>query len=665
MKTVKSIWKQAATAFAVAGVALTIALPEAAAQSREPLKMAGKQTLYQRVLTRPGAELSDAPEQSGEVQDTFSRYYVYDSVEQGGVTWLEVGPDSKGSVSGWIPASDTVKWKQQLALSFSPATGRSPALFFKDRATLEGIVGSFTQAEDYDAVVQSLESKGADPRVLAKEPDKPVDIEQQFYLLPILDAAPIMAGSGHQMNLLNVASVSAAEPKSNTSATVDDTKTLRTFNAAIVFVIDSTISMGPYIERTKQAVEQIYASIEDEGVAGQVKFGLYAYRADTTAAPGLEYVNKEYINPVDFQNADDFLEHVRDLKPAPVSSKAFDEDAYAGISQATSEVDWTQFGGRYIILITDAGALKGNSQYSKTGLGAAEVQAELKNAGIALYALHLKTPQGANNHDSAEKQYKAVSFNDVTGGPLYYGIEAGDVDVFTDNVQSLGDEISAQVKAAYRGEMVPGSARSAAPTYGKAGGSEQAQKVAEDAAKIGHAMALRYLGRKQNSQAPDVFEAWITDRDPANPLKPTTEVRVLLTKNQLSDLQEIVQIIADAALEGMINPDEMFDQLRSAAVTLGRDPNQLSEEKTTKLVELGLFGEYLDGLPPYPSSILALTAAEWETYSGQQQDDIILNLNRKLRLYERMNADLDRWVRLADDADPSEDVYPVPLASLP
>jgi len=37
----------------------------------------------------------------------------------------------------------------------------------------------------------------------------------------------------------------------------------------------------------------------------------------------------------------------------------------------------------------------------------------------------------------------------------------------------------------------------------------------------------------------------------------------------------------------------------------------------------------------------------------------------KLRLYERYNADADRWVSLAAESPPGEQVYPVPLRDLP
>ena len=51
-----------------------------------------------------------------------------------------------------------------------------------------------------------------------------------------------------------------------------------------------------------------------------------------------------------------------------------------------------------------------------------------------------------------------------------------------------------------------------------------------DAALVGNAMKLAYLGERIGAKAPPVFQAWISDRDPIKQTVPTTDVRVLLTK---------------------------------------------------------------------------------------------------------------------------------------
>ncbi|MOA20087.1 hypothetical protein D3C78_1405070 [compost metagenome] len=186
----------------------------------------------------------------------------------------------------------------------------------------------------------------------------------------------------------------------------------------------------------------------------------------------------------------------------------------------------------------------------------------------------------------------------------------------------------------------------------------------EDAALIGHAMQLAYLGKTTGTQAPPVFQAWISDRDLIKQNLPTTDVRVLLTKAQLSDLSDVLKQIVDAANEGMISPSEMFTRLRSVAATMGADPNQLKQGSTTRVADLGVLGEYLEDLP-YQSEVLNLDEETWKGLDGLAQEKFIRNLSTKLRHYQRYNADVDRWVALAPGSDSRDNVYPVPLEMMP
>ena len=177
-------------------------------------------------------------------------------------------------------------------------------------------------------------------------------------------------------------------------------------------------------------------------------------------------------------------------------------------------------------------------------------------------------------------------------------------------------------------------------------------------------MMLAYLGEKTGASAPPVFNAWITDRDPVKPTQPTTEVNILLTKGQLSDLAETLKQISRAANEGLISPDNMFDQLRSVAAAMGNDPNQLQQSKTTKLADMGLLGEYLEDLP-YKSETLNLDEDLWKSMDGLEQEKFIRRLAAKLKYYEKCNQDVDRWVALAPNSDPREHVYPISLDQMP
>jgi len=649
---------------ALGAALLALSLSPLLQAADQPLLQAGKKTLFQRVLTTPTCKLGNAAgDAAGTAQPAFSRFYVYERSTAGAQEWLRVGPDTQGKSIGWLPGDCTVEWKMQLTLAFTNPANRDRMLFFKERSQLEGIL----DAPDPVSRVAPLRAqlkKGVDaPGVLAQEPEYFVDLQKNFYLLPVVSGEEVLTEEGFRTRILNVASVSKADAASTAANNVPGVNAaaaktqMKAFSAAVVFVIDSTISMDPYIDRTREAIKRVYAQIEKENLGKQVKFGLVAYRSSTKAVPGLEYVSKMYADPNTVKDGADFMSKVADLKQAKVSSSTFDEDAYAGVMHAVDKVDWSQFGARYVVLITDAGAIDGTEKLSGTGLGAEQVKIEASTPGIALYTLHLKTPSGVKNHSAAEAQYRTLSTYPGTNTSLYYPVDAGDVEAFGRKVDGLAAAITQQVKSAYLGEDAIGSASNA-----KADPAEQ--KMLEDAALIGHAMQLAYLGKTTGTQAPPVFQAWISDRDLIKQNLPTTDVRVLLTKAQLSDLSDVLKQIVDAANEGMISPSEMFTRLRSVAATMGADPNQLKQGATTRVADLGMLGEYLDGLP-YQSEVLNLDEETWKGLDGLAQEKFIRNLNTKLRHYQRYNADVDRWVALAPGSDSRDNVYPVPLEMMP
>lgn len=640
----------------------------------KPLLQEGKTTLYQRVLTTPSCELLETnSSRTGKKIPVFSRYYVYQRENIAGKTLVKVGPDSLGNTVGWLDESCSVPWNIQMTLAFSNPSNRDSLLFFKDRAELDKIIEADDPKTLVQSIRQSLATNNVHPAVLAQEPAEHIDAKKNFYLLPILQSEEVMNASGFYERLLEVASVSKKQSTIKKSDITDNKEKSKNdqqpqelvpFKAAVVFVIDSTISMDPYINRTREAIKQVYKQIEQDNLVEQVKFGLVAFRSSTEAVKGLEYTSKMFVNPNTVKDGNDFMQKVKSLKQANVSSKEFNEDAYAGVYQALNEVDWNQFGARYLVLITDAGAIEGNNPISTTKLDAKQLRLEAQHRGVAVYALHLKTDKGKKYHQQAQEQYTDLTFNNYLNKSLYYPVNAGDVNEFGSKIDKLAKSLSAQVKSAYRGEMSAGSALTAEqPKLNQEKKTAPQDEIEQDALLLGKAMQLAYLGSVKGTQAPPVFKAWISDRDFVKPTIPTVEVSVLMTKSQLSDLSDVVKKIVQAATEGLISPDDMFSQLRLVAVAMGQDPNKLKTEGT-KISDLGLLGEYLDGIP-YKSQVASINEDVWKGMSIQEQEKFIRSLNDKLQHYRVMNEDQSRWTSLSEGSDPRDFVYPVPLEALP
>ena len=81
----------------------------ATAGGDSPLLMPGKHSLYQRVLSVPGARVADTP---GGEADTpvvpFTAFYVYARQQQDGREWIEVGTDRFTGTSRYSPSSRSV-----------------------------------------------------------------------------------------------------------------------------------------------------------------------------------------------------------------------------------------------------------------------------------------------------------------------------------------------------------------------------------------------------------------------------------------------------------------------------------------------------------------------------------------------------------------------------
>lgn len=615
-----------------------------------PLLMPGKKTLYQRILAKPGAQLLNAPgAASGEALPAFSVLYVYAKRSQDGQTWLQVGAASDGRVQGWIAAEQATDWKQSLVLKFTERSGRAPVLFMQQAADVERLIDRTSQAREL--LLKAQNDPEQVPQVVALEPTASAVPQDQFYLMPIFDFREAFDAEGQPVQLLNIASIDPGNAaQSQTSAGKPATATNSGFRTGIVLVVDTSVSMQPYIDRVRQVVSELQSQLQARGELDNVSFGLVGYRNSTERTPGLQYLSKTLVSLQDGSDPQRFLRAAEQVQATSVSSHSFNEDAFAGIMQAVEGMDWSSYGGRLILLVSDAGALRKNDPYSSTRMNEAEVRQAALSKQIKIFALHLRTPTGKANHASAEQQYRVLTADSNPQiGDLYVSVPGGDVEAFGDRVREIGStfaELAQQIRA-----------QQAPVTPQLAGGANLAAK----SQAIGYAMHMDFLGRRSASQAPQLVSAWTADRDLSNPNLPTLQVCVMLTKLQLNDLQQSLKLIVDAARKTKTSPADFFSEIASASAYMSRDPAALRQG--ANLAQSGVLGEYLDGLP-YRSKALSMTQDLWLSLSVAEQEDFIDELESKIRLYETFHNDMANWVRFGN-AEPGDALYRVPLSTLP
>ncbi len=642
---------------------IVIATKMAPESAKKPLLMAGKKNLYQRVLTLPDAKLfpqqKSSPENAIQVPP-FSPYYVYDRIKDGAQhEWLQVGLGRSGNVVGWMESDKTFEWNHGLTLSFrKPIDDKSRVLLFRDMESIKEIAETYDQRR-YD-LLYAAASKGMPidhSPVAAIQPLKDIDIRKNFYLLPIHNYEEIYLNNS-TAQLLEVSSIPLQNKKpENQAAQKVDSK--NPYTANIVFAIDSTVSMQPYIERTHEAVRKIYDSLNQQSLLGSVQFGLIAFRDNPSAAENIEYLTRRYVSLEQGSNAASFMKSVESLESAQTPTKDFIEDSYAGIASALNEMDWAPDAARFIVLITDAGARDEYDPLGSTGLDAATLNQLAQEKNVAIFVLHLQTPDPMADHESAARQYRVLSEYPNIGN-LYYAVPTGNLQEFGEVLDSLAAQISkqlTQVGVANNSQYKPSQ-------------NPQIADLQAKVAKLGYALRMQYLQKTQDGQAPDVFNAWLLDKSFHDPEKATVDVCVLLTRDQLSDLYNVLKKVLETGEQGLISPDNFLSELKSLAATITRDPQQLGGTTATtagsgnSLADLGFVREYIEDLP-YTGEVMNLSLQDWQSWSVIQQTEFLQRLEDKITYYQALHDHVDLWVSLTGGAIDGDSVYPVPLEMLP
>lgn len=619
------------------------------ASAQQPLLIEGKSTLYQRVLTRPNAGLLTTPdaESPQETFPPFEVFYVYDRRPAGEETMIQVGRSLEAGPEGWMVETATIPWKQAIVLGFNNPANRERALVFKTKDALTETLGQ----EDVTARLERLRQEAeadelpADSPIVSIEPAEYVDIENEFYILPILDSDQIRLPNRMPAKLLQIASVPQRTDGTDTSG-MSREEALRNFKVGVTFVIDTTRSMKPYIDEVRAAMSQFRDRIAGSPEGDRFRFGLVGFRDNNEYAPELGYVTKVFLPLAESSDADAFVAAIENVDAATVNSDGYNEDSIAGIAAAADEMDWTPFGGRFVVLVTDAGPRAPGEGTLMGALAPAELQSQLERDGIALFTMHLLGEAGSFDHVYAEQAYRQLARFD--GRDLYLPIQGASQAAFREQVDRLAGKLGDVVEDAIQGRMAESGA--------EGGGIE------ETASAIGRAMQLAYLGQVNDAQAPDVFEGWLTDRDPldrrAFPVKPY----ILMSKNELSTLRDVVNEainLGNSASQDGTSAD-FFNRLREVVGLITRRPEAVQDAGTIG----DLLGEYLEDLP-YNSEIVNITPADWRDMSPIRERQLLDGLRSKVVALERLHNDTGRWTPIKPGAPEGEYVTIVPLTLMP
>lgn len=622
------------------------AYPLQAQPNQRPLLAEARKTVYQRVLTRPGALSYPAPDAAPTDQyPAFQPLYVY--ARQDG--WIQVGPSISSAPNAWVRAADVVVWKQNIIAAFTNSAGRERQLLFSSEEKLRALMQHEALREMQSKLLQDV-AAGQVPEesgIIAAEPEEYVNIVKDLYLMPILDFAQDLHPLNYEENLLlKLASVPLA--KDRKGAPIADN-----FDAGIVFVFDTTQSMEPFIARTQKAVERIIADLQGTEIGNKVQFGVVAFRDNPAAAPGLEYRTRTLLPLARRTDQTPVIATIRAAtRVATVNSPGFNEDSLAGVEDAIELTNWSPqgpdandpFDARIVILITDAGPKDARDPNARSDIGPAELQRAAQDKGVAIMTLHLQTGAGgAAQHAWAARQYKTLSrFNDTS---FYYGIPDGSPAAFEATVTRLVTALTDMIRVS----------RNQAPTL-------NAAQTAPEIVNLGRAMQLAYLGQLKGTQAPDVIEGWASAKAIEDPTRQAIEPRLLVTKNEMATMADLLDKLLTLGEQSRSDEDasSFFAQVRGVVGQMAQNPDRLIN---TDSDTLGGALEFLEDLP-YESQLMLTTQARWGS-SAMLRRSLLDGMRQKLVQYRKWLLDPEVWTELYDGSPDGEYVFAMPFDVLP
>jgi serine/threonine-protein kinase PpkA len=641
-----------------------------------PVKIPGKTLLPLRILARPLSNIYKGPdEKSGIVEENvpvFQSYYVYtrpdikiDKTNPQG--WYEVGTDNRGTIKGWMKAEDVLEWKQTMCLAYKHPTGRQPVLMFSDRNPLLDMVKSPSEdrvkkAKEY---YQQIESKNIpeDFPIISMEPKQAVDITEQFYLLPILEHAPVdienregrilkMAsapkeGRGESGTLKNNPEGISANPES---------VALKKLQMNVVYVVDMTQSMYPYIKATLDAIKDMTLSItEDKSIEKSIRFGFWGYR-DSMEIPGIEFTTNNFTPELlEVGNFVKVLSEVEEKqKVFNIGSMDYPEDVFSGLDKAMRETKWTNEALHILILLGDAPSHEPGHKWNLSGQNANTLRTFASDNKFSILAVHIKDkdPAAQEYWDLAERQFKILSENrGVEGKPSYLPVQSDKPDEFAQASKYIATELINIVKEAKDGRVAQSPQA-----------SSETDTVKSVVRNMGYAALVDWIGRKTGIKAPRDIIAWVTDKDLVDPTIQSLDVKILINKKEIDSLKTVLQEIMTAGRKGEIGGEKFLTALQMIPSAASRGGEHI--KNAISLADSKLLPDFMFDLP-YNSQIMGMTNDLWASWSPDQQGSFLNDIDAKLKLYAAIHDNPKGWVKLHKGDDPDEFVYPLSLDSLP
>jgi hypothetical protein len=541
------------------------------------------------LVTRPGTHCLDrvpGGNVAGAALNYFHPYFVFDVFpRQGALQFYQVGTTPRrDSVVGWAPAGAVSRWDTRVGARYHrPAAGRVPPLLvYRDKqALLDVLRTGSTKAEPVArAAWKAKRTRMPWPIVEVVQ----VTVDGQAHELVLLNFLGQVPADGD----LPAPPAGEAPPPALFSPREVRAIQARVRQLDVVFVLDVTGSMGPYIEAAKATVRELTRRFKELDFEPDVAFGLVAYR-DHDKQSG--FVTRHFDLESDCGR---FLDHLAGLKAAGGGDQQ--EAVYDGLDDALRKTSWRGQGlsARAVVLIGDASGHEPGDPQNPRNISRDDLVNEARRAHAKIFALAVGGETDARGKPNPDWPQLWRQFSDLarrSGGDCFPVAKA---DAVVERVRSvLTKETATQAR---RAVVVADLARGRTPEQIAAGRSLDVRQVTEVMELLkGAGVEVRRLG----AGGPTFASGWALCELHGVPI---LEREVYVARAELDVLLASLNLLCSK-----LTPD--FG-LRAVGPTLSSRIDPLSTFFEGDLPEpLDVF-LLTKGVPVGRSSILRLTAAE-------------------------------------------------------
>jgi len=515
--------------------------------------------------------------------------------------FYQVGKEPNSAI-GWLPANVVAEWDHRLCLNFTPLVGRQPALVYesKDKANTALVAGV---ADRQKAVAE-----------------EPGDTSGNRYsmLLPVLEKQKVTTG-GQIKQAYRIGFLSGNEQptslSSNGPAPSDSSSAKELALLEVVFVMDATGSMQPYIDGAKQVIQSISQSVRGMREAG-TRFGLVCYRDYIDNQSAMEYVVKRYA-PLDrnLSNTLEILNH--QVRKASVSSEDYPEAMFDGLYAAITETNWNKDKSslRIVVLVGDASAHPSGDRKNPHNYSLSQMTKTAQDNRVRIIAIKIRSGEDDDEIHREQMQKLAQGESAEVGG-VFEEID-GSANV-GDYIQALTAKIETEI-----GRMGTLVQAVHDPTIVQALPSDE------------KAIILNNLKTTGGTGA-DFREGWISERSPEGKLQVKPYVFF-----PFDDMALSIFYLQTALTLAKSSTDKIQ---RTLAQTVNTQTGEKWEEgetlETHYKKKLGL---------PATSNLLRFSLKDIATWGEQRRKDLAESLKGKIKLLETHRDDAGNWYKLGGD----------------